>query len=1103
MLFSLFTTPFPQIILSILILLGIFFLFHHQYKKFFTTDPAPDIINLNTLREIHLTSGVIEVKTGLFIKSFSEFELEKNNFVMDAIVWFKFNPILIPLSTVEKFSFDRGKIINKSEAEITIEEDYLLVKYNIRLQFSNNLDFRFFPFDNHRLHIVLSNENVTPLESVFEIDQSAFSLSADLDTNDWKIKNKAANSGYAEALIDPADPNKIISHPKVIYNLDLVQKGLRKATLIFLPVFFILFLSSFALALDPGLLAAEMLELGAISLSALLFYRFVIENITPKVGYSTLTDYFFNAALICDGFTFVLILLRVILPQQSVIAFIASWWLFLISLFMLIYIYYLFKQRPDLPAKKLSLHQMPYNFCKKSRFHPILMNSLNLSTLTKYCLQQDEFPSPDNQNWLNPDYSSANKNSVATGVERFLWKLTCKFQTKPLFSLMFEELLLELVIKRKELMAGDFVIKLNPGPKAKFIIWGDLHGAFHSLIRDLKFLKEQKILEEDLKILDPNIYFIFNGNVVDLSPYSLETLTVVLRLMKLNPNNVFYIKGDHESNEQWRDNQTENELKIKTNYFYKKYKLDYHLSHFFDTLPLAIYIKSANTQTHELMRISHFGFNKSTLDELSLENFLSSDTETKIDYSPINKYFGQRDFIKMDVIIYGRTTEMHNRTTEGLAIIEPEQGATTWSILSSPTSTFKTIYNFHYDAFLQLDLNDTLLDSTLTLYRQDVLQLTPENHFDSDIFHLVYGLRLNDKGFPSVKSKNPIVFGSSIDFSKAVAMTGKRLYEGLKLGILRQNMQGGIQSAPIRLIVLNDKYTPYNTLKNASLLLNTCHTDILLSPLGSSTTEALLPLMHDKKILVLFPFSGSDKLRKPDLNYIIHARSSYSKEADALMTYAVEILGLERLAIFYQNDSLGLGPLDSVRKKLKQYSISDWLEIPYQRNDPNAHVAAQKIREFNPAVILFFSSQAPSIALMHTLGFDQASGKVLMGLSFMTDIFRDFLHTAGLELIISRVIPNVNSKNIPIVQEFKKMISIQNQGSICTQESLEGYINSRILMSVLELLDPPYTKEKIIKQLESFKAFNLDGLILNFDPMTRELSNDVWIDVGSDEWISF
>jgi len=1071
-------------------------LFYFKYKKFSHSDPAPELIYLNTFRQSHSVVGVAEVKTGLFIKSFSVFDLAKNHFKMDAIVWFKFKPTLISLEIIEQFSFEQGNIIEKSLPRIKVEDDYLLVRYDVQVQFSTNLDFHSFPFESHRLHIVLVNENITPSELVFNISQSAFSWTNNLHTNDWRIIAKAAHSGYGEALFDRADPNKKTAHPKIIFTLDLAQKGLRKAILIFLPVLLIIFMSNFALSMNPERMDVAMLELGAVSLTGVLFYRFVIENITPDVGYSTLVDYFFNVALACNGITFILIVLRINLYNLLTVTYEGYVWFYTLQIVMIVYICYLLYQ-PQLG--RVVSQRKEKGGVKKDRFYKTLVNLFNLTTLQKYVLHKNEFPAIDNSNWLNPDYSSFCKRITEKWYIHIWWKLTYKFQNSFFFSLLFKDILQELVMQRESLMTGDFVVKLNPGSNAKIIIWGDLHGALHSLIRDLTLLQQQGVLDNSLKIIKPDHYFIFNGNVVDRSPYILETLTIILRLMQLNPDTVFFVKGYHENNDQWRDNQTDNELKIKMGHIYKKNQLDHYLTRFFNTLPLAIYVKSANPKTQELMRIAHYGYNNLFWDESSLEYFLSSNDIEKIRVSPTQKILGQKNFIKLDVIIGSRIHQVNYRTTEGLELLESEQGATTWSILSSPTNTFGNLYGFYYDAFVVLDLQNSFLESTLNLYRQDVRQLS---HFTRKTFHPIYGFGLPESGLVPFKAQNQITLGCSLDLSKTVVVLGKRLHEGIRLGISHQNTLGGIRGAPLRLITLDDNYTPHITFTNAQFLLNIYHTNILLSPLGSPTTETLLPLIRAKKMLVLFPYSGADNLRSPDLEHLIHFRTSYTNEADALTTYAVEKLAMKRFAIFYQNDSLGLGPLESTRKKLMQYSIDDWLEVPYQRNDSNVDLAAQKIREFNPAVILFFSTNVPSVELVHKLGINKIAGKVLIGISILTDIFRDFLHGAGLELIISRVVPNILSKDIPIVADYLSLISNEHIDRTPSVDSLEGYINARILVRVLEMLDPPFTKEKIIAKFEEMKEFDVGGLILNFDPMTRELFKKVWIDTGSKEWIS-
>ncbi|MBA3752470.1 hypothetical protein H0X06_06840 [Candidatus Dependentiae bacterium] len=69
-------------------------------------------------------------------------------------------------------------------------------------------------------------------------------------------------------------------------------------------------------------------------------------------------------------------------------------------------------------------------------------------------------------------------------------------------------------------------------------------------------------------------------------------------------------------------------------------------------------------------------------------------------------------------------------------------------------------------------------------------------------------------------------------------------------------------------------------------------------------------------------------------------------------------------------------------------------------------------------------------------------------------------------------------------------------------DSLEGYINASVLIDVLHTINKPFTNEILIKKLEAIKNYPYKGLMLNFNPETRELLKDVWIDpeFGS-EWI--
>lgn len=82
---------------------------------------------------------------------------------------------------------------------------------------------------------------------------------------------------------------------------------------------------------------------------------------------------------------------------------------------------------------------------------------------------------------------------------------------------------------------------------AEVHVFGDLHGAFHSLLRTLWGLVDAGALEpRTLRMLAPH-YLLFMGDYVDRGAHGVETLALLLALKAANPLRVFLVRGNHES----------------------------------------------------------------------------------------------------------------------------------------------------------------------------------------------------------------------------------------------------------------------------------------------------------------------------------------------------------------------------------------------------------------------------------------------------------------------------------------------------------------------------------------------------------------------------
>lgn len=297
---------FFVILLSIIYLSG---LAYYVATRFGTDDPIPHIdIDMEQIKQARFFT--VRVKTGLFIKNIPVFEEIKNIFRIDAIIWFEFNPSEIMLETVEKFSFDNGKILYRSPPNIKVKGDKIFVKYDIMFEVKTDLRFYRFPFDDHRLSIILSNDLVTPDEMVFVVERPSFQIANNIFVSNWEIYDFNVHFGYTFVMLDQVTKTQIVT-PKALFMINFIKASMRGIFIVFLPIFAACFLAlfSFLLALSD---TRPRFALATSGLTALLGYRFVIERMMPVVGYFTTTDevYLFLLLFIFSIFVFQLLFAR-------------------------------------------------------------------------------------------------------------------------------------------------------------------------------------------------------------------------------------------------------------------------------------------------------------------------------------------------------------------------------------------------------------------------------------------------------------------------------------------------------------------------------------------------------------------------------------------------------------------------------------------------------------------------------------------------------------------------------------------------------------------------------------------------------------------------
>lgn len=300
----LLTGESPKVFFLFLLPVVVVVLFGYSLASFNTTDLSPEFSIIDAAKQKEFGEFTVKVKTGLYLKNFTKFDVLNNQFIFDALLWFEYHANEIMLENIGKFSVDNGKVINKSSPDLHVFDDVVVATYDIRIDCKANLDFKKFPFEDHKLSIVITNNAVTPYEMFFIVDNTTFNVAPDLNISNWKIKSLNTDSGYFSPGLDTKSAEKGSAYPKAIFTMNVQKTGIRKVLVIFLPIYLVMMLSLFSFLMANNNYVGRF-SLASAGISAELGYRFVLDKMIPEVSYFTIADSLYLVLLVSSFLVFV------------------------------------------------------------------------------------------------------------------------------------------------------------------------------------------------------------------------------------------------------------------------------------------------------------------------------------------------------------------------------------------------------------------------------------------------------------------------------------------------------------------------------------------------------------------------------------------------------------------------------------------------------------------------------------------------------------------------------------------------------------------------------------------------------------------------------
>lgn len=359
------------------------------------------------------------------------------------------------------------------------------------------------------------------------------------------------------------------------------------------------------------------------------------------------------------------------------------------------------------------------------------------------------------------------------------------------------------------------------------------------------------------------------------------------------------------------------------------------------------------------------------------------------------------------------------------------------------------------------------------------------------ILALIY-IYFKDEAF----SNKTINIGTSIPKSGIIKAWGDSVIAGANSYFKYVNEENLLDNKEINFIIYDDKYEPELTIDNARKLAFEDKVFALFGFVGTPTVKNILPLLYDENIPFFGAFTGASFLRNTNNENFVNFRSSYEEEIEELVSHLHDEKGLNRIAVFYQNDDYGEEGYISLLNSLEKRNLPLVAEGSYKRNTLSINHAFNEIKDANPeAIIMVGAYKSNSLFIKKAKENKNLKDTLFCNISFgdANEMIKELKkqNTNTNNLLFSQVVPNYKNTKVPVISEYqtlmKKYYPNQELGFI----SLEAFLSAKVLVNAIQRIEGDRTREKLLSSLKSTPYNLLQGVYLNFK--NTQLLNKVYL----------
>ena len=218
----------------------------------------------------------------------------------------------------------------------------------------------------------------------------------------------------------------------------------------------------------------------------------------------------------------------------------------------------------------------------------------------------------------------------------------------------------------------------------------------------------------------------------------------------------------------------------------------------------------------------------------------------------------------------------------------------------------------------------------------------------------------------SSSSPKEIIIGNIGAMSGTSAVNGKAQSQGIELAVKEINANGGILGAQVKIVTRDDEADPTKSKTFMEEIVDKEKAKFVIGPTNSTPAAASMAYLQENKVISMIPVAtGTDLISKSN-PYAFRIMPSNEIQAKALVKLAVEG-NYKKIALVADTSALGVDGIAVMEKTLKEYGVEPAAKVTYKSDDPDMTPIAQKIKEANADVALFWTLGADGAKIVRSL----------------------------------------------------------------------------------------------------------------------------------------